>query len=120
MMTPSQLGNFSLQVNETEIAITKIPAGQTWYVTAIYSTKRTSLEKYPLENLDTIRDKILMTPGDTVFDISNENMSVEPLKNFAKRSEQGDLNSTDPQYGLCLKTYNSDLYQNWINTDLLS
>lgn len=117
VMTPSQLGNFSLQVDEVEIAITKIPSGQTWYVTAIYSTKRTSLEKYPLENLDTIRDKILMTPGDTVFDISNENMSVAPLKNFAKRSAQGDLNTSFTQYGLCLKTYNSDIYQNWINTE---
>ena len=27
------------------------------------------------------------------------------------------LNTTNPQYGLCLKTYNSDLYQNWINTE---
>jgi len=117
VMTPSQLGNFSSQIDEVEIAITKIPSGQTWYVTAIYSTKRTSLEKYPLENLDTIRDKILMTPGDTVFDISNENMSVAPLKNFAKRSAQGDLNTSFTQYGLCLKTYNSDVYQNWINTE---
>lgn len=117
VMTPSQLGNFSLQIDEVEIAITKIPSGQTWYVTAIYSTKRTSLEKYPLENLDTIRDKILMTPGDTVFDISNENMSVEPFKNFAERSAQGDLNTSSAQYGLCLKTYNSDIYQNWINTE---
>ena len=23
----------------------------------------------------------------------------------------------NPQFGLCLKTYNSDLYQNWINTE---
>lgn len=117
VMTPSQLGNFSVQVDELEIAVTKIPSGQTWYVTSIYSTKRTSLEKYPLENLDTIRDRILLTPGDTVFDISNENMSVAPLKNFAKRSKQGDLNTSFTQYGLCLKTYNSDVYQNWINTE---
>ena len=48
----------------------------TWYITAIYSTKRTSLEKYPLENLDTIRDKILLTPGDIVFDISKITMQT--------------------------------------------
>lgn len=117
VMIPSQLGNFSVQVDEIEIAITKIPSGQTWHVTSIYSTKRTSLEKYPLENLDEIRDKILLTPGDTVFDISNEKMSVAPFTNFAKRGKEGDLNTSNTQYGLCLKTYNSDLYQNWINTE---
>lgn len=117
VMTPSQLGNFSLQIDEVEISITKIPAGQTWYVTSIYSTKRTSLEKYPLENLDEIRDKILLTSGDIVFDISKESMSVAPFTNFAKRDKEGNLNTTNTQYGLCLKTYNSDLYQNWINTE---
>ena len=45
-------------------------------------------------------------------------MSVEPFTNFAKRKAVNNkLNTTDPQYGLCLKTYNSDLYQNWINTE---
>ena len=90
----------------------------TWYITAIYSTKRTSLENYPLENLDTIRDKILLTSGDMQFDISNETMSVPPFTNFAKRKAVNSrLNTSDPQFGLCLKTYNSDVYQNWINTE---
>ena len=51
------------------------------------------------------------------FDISNESMSVPPFTDFAKRTPQKDLNTTNPQFGLCLKTYNSDLYQNWINTE---
>ena len=47
--------------------------------------------------------------GDVVFDISNKTMSVEPFTNFAKRKAVNNkLNTTDPQYGLCLKTYNSD------------
>lgn len=117
VVTPSQIGNFSVQPDEVEIAITKIPSGQTWYVTAIYSTKRTSLEKFPLENLDTIRDNILMTPGDTVFDLANSKMSVTPFINFAARTKEKNLTTNSPQYGLCLKTYNSDLYQNWINTE---
>lgn len=117
VVTPSQIGSFSVQPDEVEIAITKIPSGQTWYVTAIYSTKRTSLEKFPLENLDTIRDKILMTPGDTVFDLANGTMSVTPFINFAARTKDGNLTTSSPQFGLCLKTYNSDLYQNWINTE---
>lgn len=116
-MLPSQLGSFSTEANAAVITVSKIPAGQIWYITAVYSTKRTSLEKYPLENLDTIRDKILMTPGDTVFDLANPAMTVTPFLNFTGRTAQGDLNTSNTQYGLCLKTYNSDLYQNWINTE---
>jgi hypothetical protein len=117
VITPSQIGSFSVQPGEVEIAITKIPSGQTWHVTAIYSTKRTALDKFPLENLDTIRDNILMTPGDTVFDLANGTMSVTPFINFAARTKNGNLTTSSPQFGLCLKTYNSDLYQNWINTE---
>lgn len=115
ILTVDNLGDWDATGSDIRIETTKVMS--TWYITAIYSTKRTSLEKYPLENLDTIRDKILLTPGDTVFDISNESMSIAPLTNFAKRTKEGNLNTINPQYGLCLKTYNSDLYQNWINTE---
>lgn len=115
ILTVDQIGTWTPSAQSIKIDTTKVLS--TWYITAIYSTKRTSLEKYPLENLDTIRDKILLTPGDTVFDISNESMSVAPLTNFAKRTSDGRLNTSNTQYGLCLKTYNSDLYQNWINTE---
>jgi hypothetical protein len=115
ILTVDQIGTWTPSAQNIKIDTTKVL--NTWYITAIYSTKRTSLEKYPLENLDTIRDKILLTPGDTVFDISNESMSVAPLTNFAKRTSDGRLNTSNTQYGLCLKTYNSDIYQNWINTE---
>lgn len=100
----------SITINTTKIITTS-------YITAIYSTKRTSLKSYLLENLDIIRDQILLTPGDVVFDISNESMSIPPFTDFAKRTSQGDLNTSFTQYGLCLKTYNSDVYQNWVNTE---
>lgn len=115
ILTVDQIGTWTPSAQSIKIDTTKVLS--TWYITAIYSTKRTSLEKYPLENLDIIRDKILLTPGDTVFDISNESMSVAPFTNFAKRTSDGRLNTSNTQYGLCLKTYNSDLYQNWINTE---
>ena len=68
-----------------------------------------TLESYPLENLDAIRDKILLTAGDTVFDISDTKMSVKPFINFAKRKAvNSKLNTSDPQYGLCLKIQQQD------------
>lgn len=115
ILTVDNLGDWDATGSDIRIETTKVMS--TWYITAIYSTKRTSLEKYPLENLDIIRDRILLKAGDIVFDISNESMSVAPFTNFAKRTKEGNLNTINPQYGLCLKTYNSDLYQNWINTE---
>ena len=38
-------------------------------------------------------------------------------KIFNERGNNKKLKTTRPQYGLLLKTYNSDLYQNWINTE---
>lgn len=115
VLTVDDLGNWNATGSDIRIETTKVMS--TWYITAIYSTKRTSLNSYQLENLDTIRDKILLTPGDMEFDISNESMSVPPFTDFAKRTSQKSLNTTNPQFGLCLKTYNSDVYQNWVNTE---
>lgn len=117
VMTPEELGDIEIVSSKWKLTTNLIPAGQTWYITAVYTTKRTSLNSYLLENLDMIRDKILLTSGDIEFDISNEAMSIPPFTDFAKRTSQKNLNTTNPQFGLCLKTYNSDVYQNWINTE---
>ena len=118
IFTPADLGTCGVDGDVIKIITNKIPTGEIWYIRSVQTINRITLENYPLENLDTIRDKILLTAGDTVFDISNEAMSVKPFTNFAKRKAVNNkLNTSDPQYGLCLKTYNSDLYQNWINTE---
>lgn len=117
ILAADQLGDIEIVSNKWSLTTNLVPSGQTWYITTIYTTKRTSLNSYLLENLDIIRDKILLTPGDVEFDISNESMSIPPFTDFAKRTAQKELNTTNPQFGLCLKTYNSDLYQNWVNTE---
>lgn len=117
VMTPEELGDAEAAGDSLTIKTTNIPTGGTWFVRSVYSTKRTSLQSYLLENLDMIRDKILLTPGDMEFDISNEATSIPPFTDFAKRTPQRELNTSNTQFGLCLKTYNSDLYQNWINTE---
>jgi hypothetical protein len=117
-LTPEDIGTWQIAGELILITTNKIPEGEIWYIRSVQTINRITLENYPLENLDTIRDKILLTAGDAVFDISNTTMSVEPFTNFTKRKAiNNKLNASDPQYGLCLKTYNSDLYQNWINTE---
>ena len=61
----------------------------------------------------TPRKFVGVTAGDTVFDISDTAKSVKPFTNFVKRKAVNNkLNATDPQYGLCLKTYNRT-YRDW-------
>ena len=85
ILTPGDIGTWEIEETTITIKTNKIPEGETWYIRSIQTINRITLENYPLENLDTIRDKILLTAGDTVYDISNESMSVEPFTNFAKR-----------------------------------
>ena len=51
-MKPSEIGEFIVGTTNLEISTDKIPAGSTWYIRAIYTTKRTSLKAIPLENLE--------------------------------------------------------------------
>ena len=119
ILTVSEIGDFTVQSDFIEITTNLIPAGEIWYIKAIQTINRTTLESIPLENIDAIKDSILKIDGNTTFNISKTNgENKPPYTNFAKRKPVNNkLNTTDPQYGLCLKTYNSDLFQNWINTE---
>lgn len=118
ILTPGDIGTWQIVGEAITITTNKIPKEEIWYIRSIQTINRITLESCPLENLDTIRDKILLTAGDMTFDISDTTKSVKPFTNFVKRKAVNNkLNASDPQYGLCLKTYNSDLYQNWINTE---
>ena len=66
-----------------------------------------------------MRDLILQTKGNTTLYVNEEQAESDlPLyKSFGERLPTGKLKTTSSQYGLALKTYNSDLLQNWINTE---
>lgn len=113
-MKVDELGDWDASGSAIAIETTKVLS--TWYISAIYSTKKTALNKWELESLDKLRDLILQTPGNTTC-VLTTNDDVPLLKDFAQRNRDNTLKTTTPQYGLCLKTYNSDIYQNWINTE---
>lgn len=119
ILTVSEIGDFTVQSDFIEITTNLIPEGEIWYIRAIQTINRTTLEAIPLENIDKMRDAILAKPGNTSFNIvGTTDPNIKPYSSFGKRKPVNNkLNTTDPQYGLCLKTYNSDLFQNWINTE---
>lgn len=68
-----------------------------------------TLEAGPLEGLEKIRDIILQTPGNQAVIVN----TIDGL-NIAGNLEE---DSKTPQGGLAVKTYDSDVFQNWVNTD---
>jgi hypothetical protein len=94
----------------------------TWIMpTAVWisiSYKEINLIQFPLENLDEMREDLLKNTGaNNEYQITNTTKS--PYGDLAKRTESGNLNTTSPMFGLAIKTYQSDIFNNWINTEWL-
>lgn len=71
---------------------------------------------FPLSEIDDMRNAILSTAGNTAFNINAQNL--KPYRYVL--DAQGSLNAyTQSQEGLLLKTYQSDLHNNWLNTEWL-
>jgi hypothetical protein len=110
---PTDFGTWSKGAGKWTI---KMPETTVGVLMSITPNDRVKLKTYPLEDIDTLRDNILTTKGNVTFNVTG-NDSIPLLKSFAERLPSKKLNTTSVQYGLCLKTYNSDLLQNWINTE---
>lgn len=116
-MTVSELGKSQWNSNVFTIYTTKIPSGNTYWIRSIKSTQQQELKPFPLDEFDTLRDEILGKKGNQTFYLGNGSSSTQIAEIFNERGDNQKLKTTRPQYGLLLKTYNSDLYQNWINTE---
>lgn len=73
-----------------------------------------SIRTFPISNIDDMREDILQSPFYTEFIVSEASMA--PYGKILETSEKG-ANSCNSQYGLALKTYQSDLFNNWINSE---
>lgn len=103
-------------------------------ITNMVDTSKKSLHKYPLEDIDETRENILSagknewntnnapnylkelfirTWGISITDF-NQTIAGFP---FAGKQAYASLNSNSTQAGLCTKTYQSDIFNNWINTE---
>lgn len=116
-MTVNEIGSGVWANNQYTITVLNAPSGGSWWIRTIQSTQQQALEKFELKEIDTIRDEILTSPGNVSYTIGHVTSDLKLKTIFAQRGTNEKLKSTRPQYGLLLKTYNSDLYQNWINTE---
>lgn len=76
------------------------------------------LVEFPLENIDSMRENILRQTGTQVYiyDISPAPYGL-PLKYEQDEDEVWHYSLTNNQEGLAIKTYQSDLFNNWISTE---
>ena len=103
----------------SQLRIGGLETTSTYVLDAIYNGLSVGLQQWELESIDTLRDNILTSKGNLTFNASGAG-SIPLLQQYNERfgtNQTGRLKTTASQFGLALKTYNSDLYQNWINTD---
>ena len=97
-------------LNAESIYLTRISWSGTGYTKR--TEKSTFLKQYTLETLDKIRDEILKTPGNQALII--ENCLEEGVKGLFKDMR---TSASKKLGGLILKTYDSDIFNNWVKTD---
>ena len=90
------------------IYVGKFPGDEARFNTSL----KTILKEEKLETLDRIRDEILKKPGNVELDMSNtEDVNVNNLFEEIRKAAKDKLG------GLILKTYDSDIFNNWVKTD---
>lgn len=89
----------------------------------IYQVKTSigKLQAQALTDIDEIRELILGTQGNAPFRIDYNNTTVKMLNYLLKpnvnAANSGEAFYYTPEWGLVVKTYQSDICQNWINTE---
>lgn len=69
---------------------------------------------FPIAKIDEVREKILAFPSTSPYIVPNE----KPYA-YSERDKNGNLKTKEPLYGLAVKTYQSDIFNNWIQTEWL-
>lgn len=85
--------------------------------------KKIRLTPFPLKNIDDERTKILAAPSTAAYIVGNLTMpygaatGVLQLPNYDRTKEYNSSNAWFSQAGLAVKTYLSDRFNNWLNTE---
>lgn len=85
--------------------------------------QKIKLAQFPLKNIDDERTSILAAPSTTPYTVSNLKMPYGAataslqLPNYNRTKQYQSANSWYSQAGLAVKTYLSDRFNNWLNTE---
>ena len=85
--------------------------------------QKIKLAEFPLKNIDDERTKILAAPSTSAYTVNSEKMPYAAaiktisLPNYDRTKKYNSSNSWYSQAGLAVKTYLSDRFNNWLNTE---
>lgn len=85
--------------------------------------QKIKLTQFPLKNIDDERTSILAAPSSSVYTVSNSKMpygaatGTLDLPNYNRTKTYHSSNAWFSQAGLAVKTYLSDRFNNWLNTE---
>lgn len=85
--------------------------------------QKIKLTPFPLKNIDEERNKILAAPSTSAYIIDGATMPYGAatktigLPSYDRRGKYNSANSWYSQAGLAVKTYLSDRFNNWLNTE---
>lgn len=84
-------------------------------------TKLLTIQDEPLKDIDTLREKILSNTTELVINGNADNLVIPNyIKKLVQTTKSGNYisyASENALHGICLKTYQSDIFNNWINTE---
>lgn len=87
-----------------------------WTIQRVLGAGSTNLQSWPLQQIDDVREEIL-SMGRNQYIIA-ETSAPNYLQQFAMRDSKNEyLRTSHPQFGLALKTYQSDIFTNWVKTE---
>lgn len=85
--------------------------------------QKIKLTEFPLKNIDDERTKILAAPSTSAYELSKNKMpyaaATAPMElpSYDRRKTYTSSNAWYSQAGLAVKTYLSDRFNNWLNTE---
>ena len=98
-----------------------------WLLTTDFNNTKQipNVVTFPLSNIDEMRDRLLKNNNAVAFDVRQQWLTPYSIIMEEQRLEDTNLllpiqrATQGTQNGLCLKTYQSDLNNNWLNTEWL-
>ena len=113
---------FAYKVKKTiEIAYNEGAVGQN--MITMPDNQKIKLTQFPLKNIDEERNAILTAPSTSAYIVSNSKMPYGAatggldLPSYDRRVIYHSSNAWFSQAGLAVKTYLSDRFNNWLNTE---
>lgn len=85
--------------------------------------QKIKLTPFPLKNIDDERTRILAAKSTSVYELDTQKMPYAaaiktiPLPSYDRKERYNSANSWYSQAGLAVKTYLSDRFNNWLNTE---